>query len=77
MERKIEEQLVQELEESKKDKDNNDINKEELTDDEIKELYSLNTINESKKIQDPTYEHFNKDENYIKLVKSKKIKKYK
>ena len=76
MERKIEEQLIQELEESKKDKDN-DINKEELNGDEIKEHYVLNIINESKEIQDPTYEHFNKDENSIKIIKSKKVKKYK
>ena len=77
MERKIEEQLVQELEESKKDKDNNDINKEEITNNEIKEHYTLNTIQESKLIKDPTYENFNRDENSIKIMKSKKFKKYK
>ena len=77
MERKIEEQLVQELEEAKNGKDNNDNNKEELTTDEIKENYSLNTINESILTNDPTYKHFTKDENSIKIIKSKKIKKYK
>ena len=77
MERKIEEQLIQELEESKKDKDNNDINKENLTTDDIKENYSLNTINEAKINKDPTYEHFNRDENNIKIMKSQKLKKYK
>ena len=77
MERKIEEQLVQELEEAKNGKDNNDNNKEELTTNEIKENYSLNTINESILTNDPTYEHFTKDENSIKIIKSKKIKKYK
>ena len=77
MERKIEEQLVQELEESKKEKDNNDINKEDITNKEIKEHYTLNTIQESKTIQDPTYENFNRDENSIKIMKSKKSKKYK
>ena len=77
MERKIEEQLVQELEESKKEKDNNDINKEDITDNEIKEHYTLNTIQESKTIKDPTYENFNRDENSIKIMKSKKSKKYK
>ena len=77
MERKIEEQLVQELEESKKDKDNNDTNKGDLTKEEIKEQYSLNTINKSNKILEQTYEHFTKDENSIKIMKSKKTKKYK
>ena len=65
MERKIEEQLIQELEESKKDKDNNDINKENLTTDDIKENYSLNTINEAKINKDPTYEHLNRVHNNI------------
>ena len=77
MERKIEEQLVQELEEAKNGKDENNKNKEELTENDIKEQYSLNNINESNIIQDPTYEHFTKDENSIKIIKSKKIKKYK
>ena len=77
MERKIEEQLVQELEEIKTGKDNKDNNKEDLTSDEVKENYSLNTINESILSQDPTYEHYTKDENTIKIIKSKKIKKYK
>ena len=77
MERKIEEQLVQELEESKKEKDNNDINKEDITNKEIKEHYTLNTIQESKTIKDPTYENFNRDENSIKIMKAKKSKKYK
>ena len=77
MERKIEEQLVQELEEAKNGKDENKKNKEELTENDIKEQYSLNNINESNIIQDPTYEHFTKDENSIKIIKSKKIKKYK
>ena len=77
MERKIEEQLVQELEEIKTGKDNKDNNKEDLTSDEVKENYSLNTINESILSQDPTYEHYIKDENTIKIIKSKKIKKYK
>jgi len=77
MERKIEEQLVQELEEIKTGKDNKDNNKEDLTSDEVKENYSLNTINESILYQDPTYEHYTKDENTIKIIKSKKIKKYK
>ena len=77
MERKIEEQLVQELEEGKNGKDNNDNKKEELTTDEIKENYSLNTINGSLLTQDPTYVHYTKDENSIKIIKSKKIKKYK
>ena len=77
MERKIEEQLVQELEEIKTSKDNKDNNKEDLTSDEVKENYSLNTINESILSQDPTYEHYTKDENTIKIIKSKKIKKYK
>ena len=76
MERKIEEQLVQELEESKKEKDN-DINKEDITNNEIKEHYTLNTIQESNKIKDLTYENFNRDENSIKILKSKKLKKYK
>ena len=77
MERKIEKQLVQELEEAKNGKDENNKNKEELTENDIKEQYSLNNINESNIIQDPTYEHFTKDENSIKIIKSKKIKKYK
>ena len=77
MERKIEEQLVQELEEAKNGKDENNKNKEELTENDIKEQYSLNNINESNIIQDPTYEHFTRDENSIKIIKSKKIKKYK
>ena len=77
MERKIEEQLVQELEESKKEKDNNDINKEDITNKEIKEHYTLNIIQESKTIKDPTYENFNRDENSIKIMKAKKSKKYK
>ena len=77
MERKIEEQLVQELEEAKNGKDENKKNKEELTENDIKEQYSINNINESNIIQDPTYEHFTKDENSIKIIKSKKIKKYK
>ena len=77
MERKIEEQLVQELEESKKEKNNNDINKEDITNKEIKEHYTLNIIQESKTIKDPTYENFNRDENSIKIMKSKKSKKYK
>ena len=77
MERKIEEQLVQELEEGKNGKDNNDNKKEELTTDEIKENYSLNTINGSLLTQDRTYVHYTKDENSIKIIKSKKIKKYK
>ena len=77
MERKIEEQLVQELEETKNGKDENNKNKEELTENDIKEQYSINNINESNIIQDPTYEHFTKDENSIKIIKSKKIKKYK
>ena len=77
MERKIEEQLVQELEEAKNGKDENKKNKEELTENDIKEQYSLNNINESNIIQDTTYEHFTKDENSIKIIKSKKIKKYK
>ena len=69
MERKIEEQLVQELEEIKTGKDNKDNNKEDLTSDEVKENYSLNTINESILSQDPTYEHYIKDENTIKIIK--------
>ena len=77
MERKIEEQLVQELEEAKNGKGENNKNKEELTENDIKEQYSINNINESNIIQDPTYEHFTKDENSIKIIKSKKIKKYK
>ena len=77
MERKIEEQLVQELEEAKNGKDENNKNKEELTENDIKEQYSLNNFNESNIIQDPTYEHFTRDENSIKIIKSKKIKKYK
>ena len=77
MERKIEEQLVQELEEAKNGKDENNKNKEELTENDIKGQYSINNINESNIIQDPTYEHFTKDENSIKIIKSKKIKKYK
>ena len=77
MERKIEEQLVQELEEAKNGKDENNKNKEELTENDIKEQYSINNINESNIIQDPTYEHFTRDENSIKIIKSKKIKKYK
>ena len=77
MEKKIEEKLIQELEEEKNGKEEKDTNKNELTGEDIKESYSLNTINKSKNIQDPTTEHFSKDENSIKLIKSQKIKKYK
>ena len=58
MERKIEEQLVQELEKAKNDKDNDDLIDRDLTNDEIKEIYTFNTINESKNIPDTTSEHF-------------------
>jgi len=72
MEKKIEEKLIQELEEEKNGKEEKDTNKNELTGEDIKESYSLNTINKSKNIQDPTTEHFSKDENSIKLIKSQK-----
>ena len=77
MERKIEEQLVQELEKSKNYKDNDELFDKDLTNDEIKEMYALNTINESRNIPDTTTEHFSLDENAIKIIKSKKLKKYK
>ena len=76
MERKIEEQLVQELEKSKNDKDN-DLVEKDLTDNEIKELYTSNTINESSDIPDTTSQNFNQDENTIKILRTKKNKKYK
>ena len=76
MERKIEEQLVQELEKSKNDKDN-DLVEKDLTDNEIKELYTSNTINESSDIPDTTSQNFNQDENTIKIIRNKKNKKYK
>ena len=76
MERKIEEQLVQELEKSKNDKDN-DLVEKDLTDNEIKELYTSNTINESSDIPDTTSQNFNQDENKIKILRTKKNKKYK
>ena len=76
MERKIEEQLVQELEKSKNDKDN-DLVERDLTDNEIKEIYTSNTINESQDIPDTTSQNFNQDENTIKILRTKKNKKYK
>ena len=51
MEKKIEEKLIQELEEEKNGKEEKDTNKNELTGEDIKESYSLNTINKSKNIQ--------------------------
>ena len=77
MERKIEEQLVQELERTKNDKGNEDILDKDLTNNEIKSSYIFNTINESKSIKDTTSEHFSLDENKIKIIKTKKFKKYK
>ena len=76
MERKIEEQLVQELEKSKNDKDN-DLVEKDLTDNEIKEIYTFNIINESPDISDTTSQNFNQDENTIKILRTKKNKKYK
>ena len=76
MERKIEEQLIQELEKSKNGKDN-DLVEKDLTDNEIKELYTSNTINESSDIPDTTSQNFNRDENTIKILRIKKNKKYK
>ena len=77
MEREIEEQLVQELEKAKNGKDDNDLIEKNLSNNEIKEIYTLNTINESPNIPDTTSQHFSLDENEIKILKSKKIKKYK
>ena len=77
MEREIEEQLVQELEKAKNGKDDNDLVEKNLSNNEIKEIYTLNTINESPNIPDTTSQHFSLDENEIKILKSKKIKKYK
>ena len=77
MERKIEEQLVQELERTKNDKGDEDLLDKNLTNNEIKANYILNTINESKNIKDTTTEHFSLDENKIKIIKAKKYKKYK
>ena len=77
MEKEIEEQLVQELEKTKNGKDNNDLVERDLSNKEIKEIYTLNTINESSDIQDTTSQHFSLDENTIKILKSQKLKKYK
>ena len=77
MERKIEEQLVHELEKEKKDKENTDLVEKDLTNDEIKEIYTLNIINDSENIPDTTSEHFSLDDNSIKIQKAKKYKKYK
>ena len=77
MEKKIEEKLIQELEKTKNDKDNDDLINRDLTNNEIKEIYTFNTINESINIPDTTSEHFSIDENTIKIIKSKKFKKYK
>ena len=76
MERKIEEQLVQELEKSKNEKDN-DLVQKDLTDNEIKEIYTSNTINDSQDIPYTTSQNFNQDENTIKILRTKKNKKYK
>ena len=77
MERKIEEQLVHELEKTKNDRDNSDLVEKDLTNNEIKEIYTLNEINDSPDINDTTTEHFSLDENTIKIQKAKKYKKYK
>ena len=77
MERRIEEQLVQELEKAKNEKDNDDLIDKDLTNNEIKANFTFNTINESINIPDTTSEHFSLDENTIKTTKSKKYKKYK
>ena len=77
MERKIEEQLIQELEKAKNENEEKDLVEKDLTNEEIKEVYTFNTINESRNIPDTTTEHFNLDENSIKILKSKKFKKYK
>ena len=77
MERKIEEQLVHELEKTKNDKDNSDLVEKDLTNNEIKEIFTLNEINDSPDINDTTTEHFSLDENTIKIQKAKKYKKYK
>ena len=77
MERKIEEQLVQELERTKNEKGDEDLLDKDLTNNEIKSNYIFNTINESKNIKDTTSEHFSLDENKIKIIKAKKYKKYK
>ena len=77
MERRIEEQLVQELEKAKNEKGNDDLVDKDLTNNEIKANFTFNTINESINIPDTTSEHFSLDENTIKIIKSKKYKKYK
>ena len=77
MERKIEEQLVHELEKTKNDRDNSDLVEKDLTNNEIKEIFTLNEINDSPDINDTTTEHFSLDENAIKIQKAKKYKKYK
>ena len=77
MERKIEEQLVHELEKTKNDRDNSDLVEKDLTNNEIKEIFTLNEINDSPDINDTTTEHFSLDENTIKIQKAKKYKKYK
>ena len=77
MEKKIEEQLVHELEKAKNYKDDDDLIEKDLTNNEIKEIYKFNTINESPDTPDTTSQHFTLDENTIKILKTKKLKKYK